>query len=129
MSQQNERPFYVGYLPVPPGLKMFLVTTAGVLVGMFAALALAIGGAQDKPGNSAFQWGWGAQTVTGTVRVDLYKGTVRANGRKSPYSLYDESISTMEAGGDFNQDDSTGFLRIQGLPVKIQASVQAKVKP
>ncbi len=67
------------------------------------------------------------KTVTGTVRVELYKGTARANGRKSPYSLYDESISTMEAGGDFNQDDSTGFLRIQGLPVKTQASVHSKV--
>ncbi|MCZ7643812.1 MAG: argininosuccinate synthase [Planctomycetota bacterium] len=64
--------------------------------------------------------------VTGTVRVDLYKGSLRTHGRKSPYSLYDESISTMEGGGSFNQDDSTGFLRIQGLPVKIQARVHAR---
>lgn len=60
--------------------------------------------------------------VTGTVRVELYKGAVRATGRKSPYSLYDEGICTMEAGGTFNQDDSTGFLRIVGLPTKVMAA-------
>lgn len=68
------------------------------------------------------------QTVTGTVRLELYKGCLRVTGRKSPYSLYDESIATMEGGGSFNQDDSTGFLRIQGLPVKIYSSVRRKVK-
>ncbi|MCK6472440.1 MAG: argininosuccinate synthase [Polyangiaceae bacterium] len=68
------------------------------------------------------------QTVTGTVRLELYKGSLRVTGRKSPYSLYDESIATMEGGGSFNQDDSTGFLRIQGLPVKIYSSARRKLK-
>ncbi len=72
MSQDNEQPFYIGYLAVPSGLKLFLMITAGVLVGMFAALALAIGSAHDNPGQSAFQWGWGAQTVTGTVQAKPY---------------------------------------------------------
>ncbi|MFH1023773.1 MAG: argininosuccinate synthase [Planctomycetota bacterium] len=66
--------------------------------------------------------------VTGTVRIELYKGTARATGRKSPVSLYDESIATMEAGGSYNQDDATGFLRIMGLPVRIQASRRERVR-
>ncbi|MCW8130423.1 MAG: argininosuccinate synthase [Planctomycetota bacterium] len=67
------------------------------------------------------------ETVTGTVRLDLYKGSMRTTGRKSPYSLYDESIATMEAGGSYNQDDATGFLRIQGLPTRIQANLRRKI--
>jgi argininosuccinate synthase len=62
--------------------------------------------------------------VTGTVRCELYKGCVRVTGRKSPYSLYDESIATMEAGGSYNQDDATGFLRIQGLPTRVIARLK-----
>lgn len=65
--------------------------------------------------------------ITGEVLVELYKGNCIAIGRKSKYSLYDESISTMEKGGSFNQDDSTGFLHIQGLPLKIQSSLNKKL--
>jgi argininosuccinate synthase len=61
------------------------------------------------------------KTVTGTVRCELYKGTARATGRKSPHSLYDADISTMEAGGTYNQDDASGFLRIVGLPTRVIA--------
>lgn len=64
--------------------------------------------------------------VTGTVKVELYKGGVRTVGRKSPHSLYDESVATMEGGGSYNQDDATGFLRIQGLPTRIQAQIRAR---
>ena len=66
------------------------------------------------------------QNVTGTVRCELYKGSVRVVGRKSPVSLYDESIATMEGGGSYNQDDATGFLRIQGLPTRVMANLQKK---
>ncbi|MEI6236125.1 MAG: argininosuccinate synthase, partial [Planctomycetota bacterium] len=47
---------------------------------------------------------------------------------KSPFSLYDESIATMEAGGSYNQDDATGFLRIQGLPTRVMANLKKKKK-
>jgi len=67
------------------------------------------------------------ENVTGTVRLDLYKGGVRPTGRRSPVSLYDESIATMEAGGSYNQDDATGFLRIQGLPTRVQARLKARL--
>ena len=66
------------------------------------------------------------KNVTGTVRCELYKGNVRVTGRKSPFSLYDESIATMEAGGSYNQDDATGFLRIQGLPTRVMANLKKK---
>jgi argininosuccinate synthase len=40
--------------------------------------------------------------------------------RSSPFSLYDEGIATMESGGTYNQDDAEGFIRIQGLPYRVQ---------
>lgn len=66
--------------------------------------------------------------VTGEVKVELYKGNVNIIGRKSPYSLYDENIATMERGGTFNQDDSTGFIKIKGLPLRVQSNVNKKLK-
>jgi argininosuccinate synthase len=64
------------------------------------------------------------KNVTGTVRCELYKGSLRTTGRKSPLSLYDANIATMEAGGSYNQDDATGFLRIVGLPTRVMAGVK-----
>jgi len=61
--------------------------------------------------------------VTGEVSLNLYKGNLMVDGRSSPYSLYDEGIATMEGGGSYNQDDAEGFLRIQGLPSRVQARV------
>lgn len=61
------------------------------------------------------------RNVTGEIVLKLYKGNLIPKGRKSPNSLYDEAIATMEGGGSFNQNDSTGFLRIQGLPLRVQA--------
>ena len=63
------------------------------------------------------------RTVTGEVSLNLYKGNLMVAGRQSPYSLYDEGIATMEGGGSYNQDDAEGFLRIQGLPGRVQARV------
>ena len=61
--------------------------------------------------------------VTGEVKLELYKGNIILAGRKSPNSLYDEGIATMEGGGSYNQTDAEGFLRIQGLPVRVQGRV------
>ena len=58
--------------------------------------------------------------VTGEVKLQLYKGNIIVNGRTSPNSLYDEGIATMEGGGSYNQDDAEGFMRIQGLPSRVQ---------
>jgi argininosuccinate synthase len=60
------------------------------------------------------------QKVTGTVRVKLYKGGIHAAGRKSPLSLYRADVATMEAdpGKAYNQDDATGFIRLNALRLK-----------
>ncbi len=63
--------------------------------------------------------------VTGEVRLNLYKGNAEIDSRNSPNSLYDAEIASMEAGGSYDQHDAEGFLRIAGLP----ARVQARVKP
>jgi argininosuccinate synthase len=61
--------------------------------------------------------------VTGEVTLQLYKGNLIVASRQSPNSLYDEGIATMEGGGSYNQDDAEGFLRIQGLPYRVQGRV------
>jgi argininosuccinate synthase len=63
------------------------------------------------------------QPVTGEARLNLYKGNIEVAGRSSPNNLYDEGIATMEGGGSYNQTDAEGFLRIQGLPVRVQGRV------
>ena len=59
------------------------------------------------------------EKVSGVVRVKLYKGNIMCVGRKSPYSLYDENIASMEGvKSDYNQDDATGFIKLQSLRLK-----------
>ena len=63
------------------------------------------------------------KNVTGSVTLELYKGNVSVVSRTSPVSLYDAGIASMEGGGSYNQDDAEGFLRIQGLPARVQGRV------
>lgn len=63
------------------------------------------------------------KSVNGEVSLNLYKGNIMVAGRSSPNSLYDEGIATMEGGGSYNQTDAEGFLRIQGLPQRVQGRV------
>lgn len=55
------------------------------------------------------------EKVTGTVKLKLYKGGVYPIGRKSPYSLYNSELVTFEQDEVYNQQDATGFIRLQGL--------------
>ncbi|MDD4270447.1 MAG: argininosuccinate synthase [Pirellulales bacterium] len=64
--------------------------------------------------------------VTGEVTLNLYKGNLQVAGRTSPNSLYDEGIATMEGGGAYNQTDAEGFLRIQGLPSRVQGKFRPR---
>ena len=66
------------------------------------------------------------QTVNGQVRLKLYKGNIMVDGRSSPNSLYDEGIATMEGGGSYNQTDAEGFLRIVGLPLRVQGQIRPR---
>jgi glycosyltransferase involved in cell wall biosynthesis len=67
------------------------------------------------------------KNVSGTVRLKLYKGNLIAAGRKSPVSLYNPQIATMEADPTkaYNQNDATGFIRLNGLRLKTAAIREA----
>jgi argininosuccinate synthase len=60
--------------------------------------------------------------VTGDVRLKLYKGMVTAIGRRSPYSLYSEELATFGEEEVYDQKDAEGFIRLYGLPLKIQSN-------
>lgn len=69
------------------------------------------------------------ENVTGTVRLKLYKGNIINAGRKSPVSLYNPQLATMEAdAGAYNQGDATGFIRLNGLRLRTRALVHGKKK-
>ena len=63
------------------------------------------------------------KSVSGEVRLKLYKGNIMAAGRKSPLSLYDEAIATMEKDPtqSYNQNDATGFIALNALRLKATA--------
>ncbi len=65
-------------------------------------------------------------STTGEVGLKLYKGNVAVDFRNSPFSLYDEGIATMEGGGAYNQSDAEGFLRICGLPSRVQGRIRPR---
>ena len=69
------------------------------------------------------------KTVTGTVRLKLYKGNVMSAGAKSPYSLYSQEYVTFGADEVYNQADATGFITLFGLPLTVRALMkQGKLK-
>ena len=69
------------------------------------------------------------QTVTGDVKLKLYKGNIINAGVTSPYSLYDEDVASFgDDGGAYDQKDSAGFINLFGLPIKVKAKTDAKRK-
>ena len=66
------------------------------------------------------------ENVTGKVRLKLYKGNIIKAGVWSDYSLYSEEIATFGEDNVYNQADSAGFINLFGLPIKVQAQVNAK---
>jgi len=65
------------------------------------------------------------ESVTGKVRLKLYKGNMINAGVWSPYSLYSEEIATF-GESDYNQADAAGFINLYGLPIKVKAMVDGK---
>ncbi|MDF2645145.1 argininosuccinate synthase [Paenibacillus sp. V4I3] len=70
------------------------------------------------------------KNVTGTVRLKLYKGNVMGAGVKSPVSLYNPEIATMEADPTkaYDQGDATGFIRLNALRLKVSSGVEQNAK-
>ena len=66
------------------------------------------------------------ETVTGTVKLKLYKGNIMAAGSKSEYSLYNQEFVTFEEDHVYNQADAEGFINLFGLPLKVRALMQEK---
>lgn len=66
------------------------------------------------------------QNLTGTVRLKLYKGNVILAGRRSPHSLYREDYVTFDEDDVYNQADAEGFIRLYGLPLKVQAMLKVE---
>ena len=64
------------------------------------------------------------QNLTGTVRLKLYKGNIILAGRKSPFSLYREDYVTFDQDDVYNQADAEGFIRLFGLPLKVEAMLK-----
>lgn len=65
--------------------------------------------------------------VNGTVRVKLFKGHAIVEGRKSENSLYNENLATYTSADTFDQDAAVGFIKLWGLPTKVNAEVQASL--
>mgnify|MGYP004506222729 FL=1 len=68
------------------------------------------------------------ETVTGKVKMKLYKGNCMPAGTTSPYSLYDEDIATFSEDEVYDQKDAAGFINLFGLPLKVRAQMLKKVK-
>ena len=64
------------------------------------------------------------KNITGTVRFKLYKGNAILVGRNSPYSLYREDYVTFDEEDVYNQQDAEGFIKLFGLPLKVQAMLE-----
>ncbi|MEI7473571.1 MAG: argininosuccinate synthase [bacterium] len=60
-------------------------------------------------------------TVTGTVKLKLFKGNIIPAGTTSPYSLYDESLASFTTGDLYSHKDAEGFINLYGLPIKVRA--------
>lgn len=61
------------------------------------------------------------RTMTGTVRMKLYKGNIIVAGRRSPFSLYREDYATFGEEDVYDQQDAEGFIKLFGLPMKVEA--------
>ena len=66
------------------------------------------------------------EMINGVVYLSLYKGNVTILGRKSPSSLYDKELSSMDIEGGFNQQDSKGFIKINAIRLKAHKSILDK---
>lgn len=98
----SDKPFFVGYLPVPGALRMFLLSVCVVLIGGLAAAGYLMGAAQDNPGPGAYRFDYGRQTVTGVIEMTPYPilHVTKGNDRIKPGDSF-----LMTAGGKSGVDD------------------------
>lgn len=68
------------------------------------------------------------KTVNGTAKVKLFKGVAKVVARKSDNSLYDENLATYTSADTFDQDAAVGFIKLWGLPTKVNAEINQPFK-
>lgn len=68
------------------------------------------------------------ETVTGTVKLKLYKGNIISAGSQSPYSLYNSELASFKTGELYSHHDAEGFINLFGLPLKVRAMMKQKNK-
>jgi argininosuccinate synthase len=68
------------------------------------------------------------QNVTGSVRLKLFKGRCTPAGVTSPNSLYRTDLASFKMGAEYNPSDATGFIRLFGLPMRVAAAIDKKIK-
>mmetsp|Transcript_24127 Transcript_24127/g.44828 ORF Transcript_24127/g.44828 Transcript_24127/m.44828 type:complete len:252 (+) Transcript_24127:7295-8050(+) len=97
----SEKPFFVGYLSVPQGLRTFLLSVAVLLMAGLATAGFLMGAAQDDPGPGAFRFDYGRQTVTGVIEMTPYPilHVTEGNDRIKPGDSF-----MMTAGGKSGVD-------------------------
>ena len=97
----SDKPFFIGYLPAPGPLRLFLLTICVFLIGGLAMAGYVLGTAQDDPGPSAFRFDYGRQTVTGVVEMTPYPiiHVTEGNDRIKPGDSF-----LMTAGGKSGVD-------------------------
>lgn len=66
------------------------------------------------------------ETVTGTVKLKLYKGNIISAGSSSTFSLYNEDIASFTTGDLYSHKDAEGFINLFGLPLKVRAMMKEK---
>jgi len=66
------------------------------------------------------------ETVTGTVKLKLYKGNIIPAGNKSPYSLYSENLASFTTGDLYDHKDAEGFIKLTGLPMTVRAMIKKR---
>jgi argininosuccinate synthase len=66
------------------------------------------------------------ETVTGDVRVKLFKGAVHVIGRKSDFSLYNPELVSFDEAGGYDQTDATGFIKLNALRLRVRAAMQSR---
>jgi argininosuccinate synthase len=69
-----------------------------------------------------------AKPLTGTVRIKLYKGNCRVVGSKSKFSMYLQNLASFTMGEEYNSTDAIGFIRLLGLPAKVNGMIRRQVK-
>lgn len=68
------------------------------------------------------------ETISGTVRLKLYKGNIIPAGMTSPYSLYSENLASFTTGDLYDHKDAQGFITLTGLPIKVRAMKESEWK-